>query len=689
MRKILIAVVIFLVIGIALPNLAETSHFVVNAQIPTPVKIMPLGDSITVGYPGTNGYRKNLNIGLTNSGFNVDFVGSQQNGTGGFDPDNEGHESYSANDIRDHVYSWLTSNPADVILLHIGTNDIQGGQDAAGVVAEVNSTLNNIDQWANDNGRTVTIILAQIILCSINASWNTTTKLYNDELQQMAEARSADHIIVVDMENALNYATDLSPDGIHPTDTGYAKMANVWYNALTGLLSYSLTINSVGQGIVNRIPNQTLYPYGTSVNLTALAGIGWTFSGWSGDLTGATNPASITMTKDMSVTASFIQNTYSVAVSVLPSSAAGNVTGYVTTPTYHYGDIVTLTEVPNSGYTFSGWEGDGSGSNTTCQINVTKNMSVTASFIQNTYSVAVSVLPSSAAGNVTGYVTTPTYHYGDIVTLTEVPNSGYSFSNWGQDGTGTQTTCTITVTRNMNVTAAFTPIYSLSVSNIGSGSVSKNPDQASYLYGDSVQLTAIPTNGWSFTGWSGSFTSSLNPINAIINETTSVVASFTQNSYTLSVATIGSGSVSKNPNQASYLYGDSVQLTAIPANGYSFSSWTATGSIFLTNTFSVSTSATISGQGTVTANFVQNPTNTPTPSPTATPQPTASPSPSPSINSPTPTYSAIPTSTPHNPNSVSFYLVFVVIAVILVGSIIGFLAFVKHKHSSRNNSIQN
>jgi uncharacterized repeat protein (TIGR02543 family) len=614
MRKILIAVVIFLVIGIALPNLAETSHFVVNAQIPTPVKIMPLGDSITVGYPGTNGYRKNLNIGLTNSGFNVDFVGSQQNGTGGFDPDNEGHESYSANDIRDHVYSWLTSNPADVILLHIGTNDIQGGQDAAGVVAEVNSTLNNIDQWANDNGRTVTIILAQIILCSINAGWNTTTKLYNDELQQMAEARSADHIIVVDMENALNYATDLSPDGIHPTDTGYAKMANVWYNALTGLLSYSLTINSVGQGIVNRIPNQTLYPYGTSVNLTALAGIGWTFSGWSGDLTGATNPASITMTKDMSVTASFIQNTYSVAVSVLPSSAAGNVTGYVTTPTYHYGDIVTLTEVPNS---------------------------------------------------------------------------GYSFSNWGQDGTGTQTTCNITVTRNMTVTAVFTPIYSLSVSNIGSGSVSKNPDQASYLYGDSVQLTAIPTNGWSFTGWSGSFTSSLNPINAIINETTSVVASFTQNSYTLSVATIGSGSVSKNPNQASYLYGDSVQLTAIPANGYSFSSWTATGSIFLTNTFSVSTSATINGQGTVTANFVQNPTNTPTPSPTATPQPTASPSPSPSINSPTPTYSAIPTSTPHNPNSVSFYLVFVVIAVILVGSIIGFLAFVKHKHSSRNNSIQN
>jgi uncharacterized repeat protein (TIGR02543 family) len=299
------------------------------------------------------------------------------------------------------------------------------------------------------------------------------------------------------------------------------------------------------------------------------------------------------------------------------------------------------------------------------------------------------VLPSSAAGNVTGYVTTPTYHYGDIVTLTEVPNSGYSFSNWGQDGTGTQTTCNITVTRNMTVTAVFTPIYSLSVSNIGSGSVSKNPDQASYLYGDSVQLTAIPTNGWSFTGWSGSFTSSLNPINAIINETTSVVASFTQNSYTLSVATIGSGSVSKNPNQASYLYGDSVQLTAIPANGYSFSSWTATGSIFLTNTFSVSTSATINGQGTVTANFVQNPTNTPTPSPTATPQPTASPSPSPSINSPTPTYSAIPTSTPHNPNSVSFYLVFVVIAVILVGSIIGFLAFVKHKHSSRNNSIQN
>ena len=55
---------------------------------------MPLGDSITLGYPGLDGYRNDLYLDLNNSGFSVDFVGSQSNGTG-FDNDHEGHMGYS------------------------------------------------------------------------------------------------------------------------------------------------------------------------------------------------------------------------------------------------------------------------------------------------------------------------------------------------------------------------------------------------------------------------------------------------------------------------------------------------------------------------------------------------------------------------------------------------------------------
>ena len=53
--------------------------------------------------------------------------------------------------------------------------------------------------------------------------------------------------------------------------------------------------------------------------------------------------------------------------------------------------------------------------------------------------------------------------------------------------------------------------YALSVSTVGSGSVAKVPDQASYYSGDVVQLTAVPVAGWSFSGWSGDLSGSLIP----------------------------------------------------------------------------------------------------------------------------------------------------------------------------------
>ena len=37
--------------------------------------------------------------------------------------------------------------------------------------------------------------------------------------------------------------------------------------------------------------------------------------------------------------------------------------------------------------------------------------------------------------------------------------------------------------------------------------VVKSPDQATYVYGDVVQLTAVPQPGWAFVGWSGAVNS--------------------------------------------------------------------------------------------------------------------------------------------------------------------------------------
>src|SRR5262249_30099188 len=50
-------------------------------------------------------------------------------------------------------------------------------------------------------------------------------------------------------------------------------------------------------------------------------------------------------------------------------------------------------------------------------------------------------------------------------------------------------------------------------------------------------------------------------------------ATFTINSYTLAVTTVGSGTVAKSPNQPSYTHGSTVALTATPATGWSFTGW--------------------------------------------------------------------------------------------------------------------
>jgi uncharacterized repeat protein (TIGR02543 family) len=67
----------------------------------------------------------------------------------------------------------------------------------------------------------------------------------------------------------------------------------------------SLTVNTVGSGSVTKNPDQTSYALGTLVQLTAVPDSGYSFAGWSGDLSGSTNPASITMNGDKTVTATF------------------------------------------------------------------------------------------------------------------------------------------------------------------------------------------------------------------------------------------------------------------------------------------------------------------------------------------------------------------------------------------------
>lgn len=83
------------------------------------------------------------------------------------------------------------------------------------------------------------------------------------------------------------------------------------------------------------------------------------------------------------------------------------------------------------------------------------------------------------------------------------------------------------VTADRMIAASFAAdLFTLALTSVGTGSVIKNPNQASYAYGTPVQLTAMPGTGFSFTGWSGDAGGSINPLGLTMDANKSIAASF-------------------------------------------------------------------------------------------------------------------------------------------------------------------
>ncbi len=92
----------------------------------------------------------------------------------------------------------------------------------------------------------------------------------------------------------------------------YEALAGAADNALLEVLTgpatqHTLIVQTSGNGHVTAYPDQALYDYGETVELTALPDPAWRFSHWSGDFVGTANPALVTITGDMLITANFVE----------------------------------------------------------------------------------------------------------------------------------------------------------------------------------------------------------------------------------------------------------------------------------------------------------------------------------------------------------------------------------------------
>src|SRR5207245_1472812 len=160
----------------------------------------------------------------------------------------------------------------------------------------------------------------------------------------------------------------------------------------------------------------------------------------------------------------------------------------------------------------------------------------------------------------------------------------------------------LTMDGHKNVTATFAVnTYTLAVTAAGSGTVTKSPDQPTYDYGTAVTLTGTPVTGWHFVGWSGDTTATTNPLPFRMTTNKSITGTFAINTYTLTVATAGSGTVTKSPDQPAYDHGTAVTVTATPATGWHFVGWTGD-----TTTAATSLSLTMVANRSFTATFAIN-----------------------------------------------------------------------------------
>jgi hypothetical protein len=187
------------------------------------LRIMPLGDSITFGTPNPayGGYRHALGALLERDRIAFHFVGSQRSGVGSIpDPENEGHPGWTIMQIKNGIDAndWLEISEPDLILLHIGTNDIRLNLTAAapGHLAALLDDILMRQPRAH-------VIVAQIIPSRLGA--DEAHHSYNIAIPGIVAAKGP-RISMVDMRGILRPAH--YADGLHPNPAGYDKMARVW-----------------------------------------------------------------------------------------------------------------------------------------------------------------------------------------------------------------------------------------------------------------------------------------------------------------------------------------------------------------------------------------------------------------------------------------------------------------------------
>ena len=295
------------------------------------------------------------------------------------------------------------------------------------------------------------------------------------------------------------------------------------YDELETIEHHNVTVSINGSGSVNNTPGNP-YLHNETATLEPVANPGWTFDSWSGADAGdlidnANGTWDLVMDDDKAVTAVFIQDEYTLTI----TSDHGTVASLPDRLTYFYGEEVLLTVSPDSGWLFTGWSGDLTGSDNPNSILMDSDKNVTAEYVEISSDCRALSLghtgkgsnPAANPANSTGCPPGWYYHNESISLTGAYPDTGWHIISWmgTNNNSSTQPSNTVTMpdsdhTAKVNYGQT---CYTLTISHTGEGSnpVAYPSNSAGcllgrYHYNDPISLTgASPDTGWYIAGWIG------------------------------------------------------------------------------------------------------------------------------------------------------------------------------------------
>jgi uncharacterized repeat protein (TIGR02543 family) len=246
---------------------------------------------------------------------------------------------------------------------------------------------------------------------------------------------------------------------------------------------------------------------------------------------------------------------------------------------YIENESVELLATPDSSYVFVNWTGSITSTDNPLSVKMDGDKNLKANFVKKQYPLAIII---EGEGAVSEEIVTSgrieDYDEGTVVKLTATPIEGWKFERWKELEVDTNP-LEVTITEAITLTAEFTKNYALTLSALEGGTVS--PESGLYIENDTVELIATPDSTYVFVNWTGSLTSTDNPLSIIMDADKDFTANFTKKQYPLTIIIDGEGAVSEeivtNGRVEDYDVGTIVQLKATPSAGWKFDIWKELG----------------------------------------------------------------------------------------------------------------